>query len=63
MARVDINDNNHIDDTLYRQGVDFILHHFLIHEEYEKILNEYHSRACGGHLSRLATAQNIFHAR
>jgi hypothetical protein len=30
-----------------------------IHDEAERILNDYHSGACGGHLSRLATAQKI----
>jgi hypothetical protein len=44
-----------VDDTLYHQGVDLILRHFLIHEEVERVLNDFHAGACGGHLSRLAT--------
>lgn len=28
----------------------------------EKVLNDYHSGACGGHLSGLATTQKILHA-
>jgi hypothetical protein len=49
-----------IDDTLYCQGVDLILHQCLVHEEAEWVLNDFHAGACGGHLSRLATTQNIF---
>ena len=45
-----------IGDTLYRRGVDFILRRCLTHEEVEIVLNDSHSRACGGHLSRLAMA-------
>jgi hypothetical protein len=41
-----------------RRGVDNILHHCLTHEEAE-VLNDYHSGACGGHLSELATTQKI----
>ena len=48
-----------IGDTLYRRGVDSILHRCLTHEEVEIVLNDAHSEACGGHLSGLATAQNI----
>ena len=53
--------NNYLilDDTLYRQGVDCILHRCLTHEEEEIILNNCHTGACGGHLSRLATTQKI----
>jgi len=36
---------------LYHRGVDNILCHFLAHEEVEVVLNEFHSGACGGHLS------------
>jgi hypothetical protein len=46
-----------VDDTLYHRGVDLILHHFLIHEEDERVLNDFHVGACGGHLSGLATTQ------
>ena len=39
-----------------------ILHRCVIHEEAENILNDCHSRACGDHLSGIATTQNILHA-
>ena len=42
--------------------VDSILRRCLTHEEAEIFLNDSHSGVCGGHLSRLATAQNILHA-
>ena len=45
-----------IGDVLYHRGVDTILGRFLTHEEAEKVLNVYHSGACGGHLSGLATS-------
>ena len=48
-----------IGDTLYRRGVDSILHRCLTHEEAEIVLNDVHSGACGGHLSRLAMAKEI----
>ena len=51
-----------IRDTLYNRGIDDILHHCLTHGEAESILNDYHSGACGGHLSRLTTTQNILRA-
>jgi hypothetical protein len=51
-----------IDDTLYRRGVDYILCRCLTHDEAVIVLNEFHTRACGGHLSRLATIQNILRA-
>jgi hypothetical protein len=51
-----------IDDTLYRRGMDVILHHCLTHKEDEVLLNEFHSGACGGHLSGLVIAQNILQA-
>jgi hypothetical protein len=44
-----------LNDTLYRQGVDCILRRCLIHEEAELILNDFHTRSCGGHLSGLET--------
>jgi hypothetical protein len=44
-----------IGDALYRRGVDTILCRCVTHDEAEKIMNDCHSRACGGHLSRLAT--------
>jgi hypothetical protein len=48
-----------LEDTLYRRGVDFILLQCLTHEEVEIMLNYCHTRACGGHLSGLATTQKI----
>jgi hypothetical protein len=48
-----------MDDTLYRRGIYNILCCFLNHEEYEVVLNDYHSGACGGHLSGLEIAQKI----
>jgi hypothetical protein len=48
-----------IDDTLYRRGIDNILRHCLTHEEAESVLNDFHSGACGGHLSGLATTQKF----
>ena len=48
-----------IGDTLYLRRVDFILCRCLTHEEAEVFLNDSHSEACGGHLSRLATTQKI----
>lgn len=48
-----------ISDTLYRRGVDSILHRCLTHEEAEIVLNDCHSGACGGHLFGLATTQKI----
>ena len=51
-----------INDTLYRRGVDFVLRQCLTHEEAEKVLNDFHSGACGSHLSGLATTQKILRA-
>jgi hypothetical protein len=51
-----------LDDTLYHRGVDCILCQFLIHEEEKIVLNECHTRACGGHLFGLETTQNILRA-
>jgi hypothetical protein len=51
-----------LDDTLYQRGVDCILRRCLTHEEAVIVLNDYHTRACGGHLSGLATAQKILRA-
>jgi hypothetical protein len=48
-----------VGDTLYHRGIDNILHHCLTHEEVESVLNDFHSGACGGHLSGLATTQKI----
>ena len=51
-----------VNDTLYHRGVETVLRRCVIHEEAEKIMNDCHSGACGGHLSGLATAQKILHA-
>ena len=48
-----------IGDTLYRLGVDSVFRRCLTHEEAEKVLNDCHSRACGGHMSGYATTQKI----
>jgi hypothetical protein len=45
---------------LYHRGIDNILHRCLTQEESESVLNDFHSGACGGHLSGLATAYKIF---
>ena len=45
-----------VGDTLCHQGIDNILRRFLTQEEANSILNDFHSGACGGHLSGLATA-------
>jgi len=46
-------------DILYHRGVDSILRHCLTLEEAKLVLNDFHSAACGGHLSGLAIAQKI----
>jgi hypothetical protein len=51
-----------VGDTLYRRGVDTVLRRCLTHEEAEKVLNDCHSGACGGHQSGYATAQKILRA-
>jgi hypothetical protein len=51
-----------LDDTLYRRGIDSILRRCLTHEEPERVLNDCHLGACGGHLSGMATAQKILRA-
>jgi len=48
-----------IGDTLYRHGADYVFRRCLTHEEVEKVLNECHFGACGGHMSRYAIAQKI----
>ena len=48
-----------VGDTLYRRGVDTILTRCLTHEEAEKVLNDCHVGACGGHFSGYATTQKI----
>ena len=51
-----------LNDTLYRRGIDSILQRCLTDEEVEQVLNDFHSGACGGHLSGMATAQKILRA-
>jgi hypothetical protein len=51
-----------LEDTLYRRGVDCILHWCLTHKEEKIVLNDCHIRACGGHLSGLEIFQNILRA-
>ena len=48
-----------IGDALYHRGVDTILHRCVTHGEVERIMNDCHSGACGGHLFGLATTQKI----
>eukprot|EP00253_Pinus_taeda_P016312 PITA_16312 len=48
-----------VGDILYRRGIDTVLRRCLTHEEAEKVLNDCHSGACGGHQFSYATAQNI----
>ena len=52
-----------MDNTLYRHGVDSILHRCLTDEEAKLVLNDFHRGACGGHLSRLSIAQKILRVR
>ena len=51
-----------IGDTLYRRGADSVFRRCLTHEEAERVLNDCHSGACGGHMSGYATAQKILRA-
>eukprot|EP00253_Pinus_taeda_P020880 PITA_20880 len=51
-----------VGDTLYRLGVDSVLHRCLTLKEAERVLNDYHSSACGGHMSGYAIAQKILRA-
>ena len=48
-----------LNDTLYRYGIDSILWRSLTHEEVETVLNDFHFRACGGHISGMATPKKI----
>jgi hypothetical protein len=48
-----------IGDILYRWGVDTILRRCLTIDEADRVLNDCHSDACGGHLSGISSAQNI----
>lgn len=51
-----------LNDTLYRRGVDTILQRCLTFDEAERVLNDCHAEACGGHISGIATAQKILRA-
>ena len=44
-----------LNDTLYRRGIDSILRRCLTDDEAEQVMNDCHSKACGGHLSRMDT--------
>jgi hypothetical protein len=46
-------------DTLYRRGIHSVFQRCITDNEVEKYLNDCHSGACGSHMSRYATAQNI----
>jgi len=46
-------------DTLYHRGANSIFRRCLTHEEAERVLNDCHFGACGGHMSGFATAQKI----
>ena len=48
-----------VGDALYHHSVDTMLHRCVTHEEAKLIMNDCHSRACGRHLSGLATTQKI----
>jgi hypothetical protein len=45
-----------IGDTLYHRGIDTILQCCLTHDEVERVLNDCHLGACGGHRYGMATA-------
>jgi hypothetical protein len=51
-----------LEDTLYRRRVDCVLRRCLTHEEAELVLNDFHTGACGGHLSGLKTTQKNLRA-
>jgi hypothetical protein len=48
-----------LSDTLYHRGINFVFHRCLTYDEAKKDLNDCHSKACGGHMSRYAIAQKI----
>jgi hypothetical protein len=51
-----------IGDIVYRQGVDTILRRCLTIDKADRVLNDCHSGACGGHISGISTAQKIIRA-
>jgi hypothetical protein len=60
--RYQANKYNIVGETLYHRGIDDIFNRCLTHGEAESVLNDCHNGAYGGHLSGLATAQNILQA-
>jgi hypothetical protein len=51
-----------IGDILYRRVIDTILRRCLTIDEANRVLNDFHSSACGGHLSGISTTQKIIRA-
>ena len=43
-----------VGETLYHHDIDMILQRCITHEEAEKVLNDFHSGAFGGHLTNLS---------
>ena len=52
---------NIIGDTLYRRGADYVFRRCITHEEAERVFNDCHSGACGGHMFGFSITQNILH--
>eukprot|EP00253_Pinus_taeda_P013202 PITA_13202 len=52
-----------IGDTLYRRGVDSVFRRCFTRDKAEKVLNDCHSGACGGHMSGNATIAKFFIVR
>lgn len=50
-----------IGNTFYHVGFDYILRRCLTLEKAERVINDCHSGACGGHMFRYATAHKILH--
>jgi hypothetical protein len=48
-----------IEDILYRRGVDTILRRCLTINKVDRVLNNFHNNACGGHLSGMSITQKI----
>jgi hypothetical protein len=51
-----------IGDILYQWGINTILCRCLTIDEADRVLNDYHSGTCGGHLLGISTTQNIIQA-
>ena len=49
-----------LNDTLYHRGIDSILQQCLTHKEVERVLNDFHSGACGGHLFGMEKLRKSF---